>query len=116
MTFSTAGTGPDILRGGTGNDYLYGNAGADFFQFYRTDFANGDRDIVYFLDVADKLKFSADLNGSLFFQILASLEYAPGQFTTGVYITAFLGGGQTAVITVYGTTVAALTPMVEYTL
>jgi chloramphenicol O-acetyltransferase type A len=56
------------------------------------------------------------LNGSLFFQNLASLEYSPGLFTTGVYITAFLGGGATAVITVYGTTVAALTPLVEYTL
>jgi hypothetical protein len=33
-----------------------------------------------------------------------------------IYITAFLGGGATATITVDGTTVAALTPMVEYTL
>ncbi len=106
----------DILRGGTGNDYLYGNTGGDFFQFYQADFANGNSDIVYFVDGTDRLQFSASLNGDLFFQNLASLEYAPGQFTTGVYITAFLGGGQTATITVYGTTVASLTPMVEYTL
>jgi Ca2+-binding RTX toxin-like protein len=106
----------DILRGGTGNDYLYGNAGADIHQFYAADFANGDRDIVYFMNGGDRLKFSASLNGALFFQNLASLEYSPGQFTTGVYITAFLGGGQSAAITVYGATVASLTPMVEYTL
>ena len=109
-------TGSDTLRGGLGNDYLYGNAGVDFFQFYRADFAAGNADIVYFVDAGDRLKFSADMNGALFFQNLASLEYAPGQFTAGVYITAFLGGGATATITVYGATVAALTPMVEYTL
>jgi RTX calcium-binding nonapeptide repeat (4 copies) len=106
----------DILRGGTGNDYLYGNAGADFFQFYNFDFANGDKDIIYFVDAGDRLQFNAALNGNLFFQNLASLEYAPSLFTTGVYITAFLGGGATATVTVYGTTVAALAPLVEYTL
>jgi subtilisin-like proprotein convertase family protein len=106
----------DVLRGGTGNDYLYGNAGSDNFQFYNFDFIAGDSDIIYFVNAGDKLQFNAALNGNLFFQNLASLEYAPGLFTTGVYITAFLGGGATAVITVYGTTVAALTPMVEYTL
>ena len=111
-----SGASSDTLRGGTGNDYLYGNTGADFFQFYRADFAAGNADIVYFVDAGDRLKFSADLNGALFFQNLASLEYSPGLFTTGVYITAFLAGGATATVTVYGTTVAALTPMVEYTL
>jgi Ca2+-binding RTX toxin-like protein len=109
-------TGSDTLRGGLGNDYMYGNLGADFFQFYRTDLASGNTDIVYFVDAGDRLQFSASLNGSLFFQDLASLEYAPGLFTTGVYITAFLGGGLTSTITVYGTTVASLTPLVEYTL
>jgi Ca2+-binding RTX toxin-like protein len=106
----------DTLRGGTGNDYLFGSGGVDFFQFYASDFSGGDRDIVYFVDAGDRLKFSSSLNGSLFFQNLASLEYSPGQFATGVYITAFLGGGQTATITVYGTTVASLAPLVEYTL
>jgi subtilisin-like proprotein convertase family protein len=106
----------DTLRGGTGNDYLYGNAGGDSFQFYNFDFANGDSDIVYFVDATDHLQFNAALNGNLFFQNLASLEYSPGLFTTGVYITAFLGGGQSATITVYGATVASLTPLVEYTL
>ena len=109
-------TGSDTLNGGLGNDYMYGNAGADVFQFFRADLSAGNADIVYFVDAADKLRFSANLNGSLFFQNLASLEWSPGQFTTGVYITAFLGAGATATITVYGTTVAALTPMVEYTL
>jgi Ca2+-binding RTX toxin-like protein len=108
--------GSDTLRGGLGNDFMYGNLGADFFQFYRTDLASGNADIVYFVDAGDRLKFSADLNGSLFFQNLASLEYSPGLFTTGVYITAFLGGGLTSTITVYGTTVAALAGQVEYTL
>ncbi len=106
----------DTLRGGAGSDFLYGKIGADHVQFYHADFSNGDADIVYFVDPGDRLQFSSSMNGSLFFQNLASLEYAPGQFTTGVYITAFLGGGQTATITVYGTTVASLTPMVEYTL
>jgi Ca2+-binding RTX toxin-like protein len=106
----------DTLNGGLGNDYMYGNAGADVFQFFRADFAAGDRDIVYFVNAGDHLRFSASLNGGLFFQNLASLEYSPGLFTTGVYITAFLAGGATATITVYGTTVAALTPMVEYVL
>jgi RTX calcium-binding nonapeptide repeat (4 copies) len=110
------GLSNDQLRGQTGNDFLYGNSGADNFLFYNFDFANGDSDIVYFVNAGDKLQFNAALNGNLFFQNLASLEYAPGLFTTGVYITAFLGGGATAVITVYGTTVVALTPMVEFTL
>jgi Ca2+-binding RTX toxin-like protein len=110
------GTLADILRGGTGNDFLYGNTGADRFQFYQADLNNGDADIVYFVDAGDRLQFSASLNGDLFFQNLASLEYAPGQFTTGVYITAFLGGGATATVTVYGATVTNLAPMLEYTL
>jgi Ca2+-binding RTX toxin-like protein len=110
------GTLADILRGGTGNDFLYGNTGADRFQFYQADLNNGDKDIIYFVDAGDRLQFNAALNGSLFFQNLASLEYSPGQFTTGVYITAFLGGGATATVTVYGTTVTNLAPMLEYTL
>jgi Ca2+-binding RTX toxin-like protein len=112
-------TGSDTLRGGLGNDYMFGSSGVDFFQFYAADFAAGNADIVYFVDAGDRLKFSASMNGALFFQNLAGLQYDPANpalTTTGVYITAFLGGGQTAVITVYGTTVAALTPMVEYTL
>jgi Ca2+-binding RTX toxin-like protein len=109
-------TGADTLRGGTGNDFLYGNAGADLHQFYAADFAAGDQDIVYFMNGGDRLQFSASLNGSLFFQSLASLQYSPGLFTTGVYITAFLAGGATATITVYGMTVASLTPLVDYTL
>ena len=107
----------DTMRGGAGNDYLFGSTGSDGFQFFQTDFVSGDADIVFFVDAGDRLQFSASMQtGFLFFQDLASLEYSPGLFTTGVYITAFLGGGATATITVYGTTVAALTPMVEYTL
>ncbi len=107
----------DTMRGGLGNDYLFGSTGGDFFQFLQTDFAAGNTDIVYFVDAGDRLQFSASMQtGFLFFQDLASLEYSPGLFTTGVYITAFLGGGATATITVYGTTVASLTPQVEYTL
>jgi autotransporter-associated beta strand protein len=108
----------DTLRGGTGSDYLYGNTGADIFQFYLADFAANDADIVYFVNAGDKLKFSAAMNGTLFFQNLTNLQYDanPAHVTTGVYITAFLAGGATAHVTVYGTTVAQLTPMVEYTL
>jgi hypothetical protein len=106
----------DILRGGTGNDFLVGAGGGDRFQFYKSELSSGDADIVYFVDPNDRLQFSAELNGSLFFQDLASLQYAPGLTTTGVYITAFLGGGQTATITVYGATVASLAPLVDYTL
>jgi RTX calcium-binding nonapeptide repeat (4 copies) len=112
------GTINDTLRGGLGSDYLYGNTGADFFLFYQADFAANDADIVYFVNAGDRLKFSASMNGALFFQNLTNLQYDsnPAHVTTGVYITAFLAGGATAHVTVYGTTVAALTPMVEYTL
>lgn len=112
-------TGTDTLRGGTGSDYLYGDGGADFLQFYREDMAAGDKDIVYFVNGGDHLQFSASLNGSLYFQDLAALKYDPSNAaltTTGVYITVFLGGGVTSIITVYGTTVAALTSFVEFTL
>jgi Ca2+-binding RTX toxin-like protein len=111
-------TGSDTLRGGLGNDYLYGNAGADFFQFYAADFIAGNADIVYFMDAGDRLKFSASMNGSLFFQDLTGLVYdaGTGATTTGVYITAFIAGGGSAAITVYGMTVASLTPLVDYTL
>jgi Ca2+-binding RTX toxin-like protein len=108
----------DTLRGGAGSDYLYGNTGVDFFQFYSTDFAASDADIVYFMDAGDRLKFSLALSGTLFFQDIASLQYDtnPAHTTTGVYITAFLAGGAQAHITVYGMTVAGLTPFVDYTL
>jgi subtilisin-like proprotein convertase family protein len=108
----------DTLRGGTGSDYLYGNTGVDFFQFYAADFAANDADIVYFMDPGDRLKFSASLNGTLFLQDIASLQYDsnPLHTTTGVYITAFLAGGAQAHITVYGMTVASLTPVLDYTL
>ncbi len=113
-----AGTSSDTLRGGTGTDYLYGNAGVDFFLFYSTDFAANDADIVYFMDAGDRLKFSSALSGTLFFQDIAALQYDsnPAHLTTGVYITAFLAGGAQAHITVYGMTVASLTPFVDYTL
>jgi hypothetical protein len=106
----------DILRGGTGSDFLFGSGGADRFLFHTADLGNGDADVVYFIDATDRLQFSAGLNGALSFQNLAALEYAPGLFTTGVSITASLGGGQTATITVYGTTVAGLMPLVDYAL
>jgi Ca2+-binding RTX toxin-like protein len=111
-------TGSDTLRGGLGNDFMYGNAGADFFQFYAADFTGGDADIVYFVDAGDRMKFSAALSGTLFFQDIAALQYDANlaHLTTGVYITAFLAGGAQAHITVYGTTVAALAPLIEYTL
>ncbi len=111
-------TGSDTLRGGLGNDYMFGSSGVDFFQFYSTDFSAGNADIVYFIDPGDRLKFSSSMNGALFFQDLTGLVYdaGTGATTTGVYITAFLAGGGSATITVYGTTVASLTPMVEYTL
>jgi Ca2+-binding RTX toxin-like protein len=109
-------SGVDTMRGGLDDDFMYGAEGNDLFQFHTTDFANGDSDIVYFVDAGDRLQFSSGMNGSLFFQDLPSLEYAPGLFTTGVYLTAFLDGGQTATVTVYGATVASLTPLVEYTL
>lgn len=112
-------TGVDTLRGGAGNDYLYGDAGADLIQFYRADLVAGDKDIVYFVNGGDHLQFSANLNGSLYFQDLAGLSYDannPALTTTGVYITAFLGGGLTSTITVYGTTVATLMAQIEYTL
>jgi Ca2+-binding RTX toxin-like protein len=111
-----AGTGADIMRGGTGNDYMYGNSGgADVCQFYQADFVNGDVDIVYFIDAVDRLRFSASLNGDLTLTN-TSLQYSPGNFVNSVYITVDLGGGQSSAIAVYGTTVAALTPLVEYTL
>ena len=107
----------DILRGGAGNDYLYGNAGNDSFQFHRADFNAGDADIVYFVNAGDRLQFSAALNGAL---ILANvtLQYDsnPAHLTSCVDITVKLAGGQTAHVTVYGATVAGLTPMVEFTL
>jgi Ca2+-binding RTX toxin-like protein len=111
-------TGSDTLRGGTGSDYLYGNSGVDFFQFYAADFAANDADIFYFMDAGDQLKFSASLSGALFFQDIASLQYDsnPAHLATGVYVTAFLAGGAQAHITVYGMTVASLTPLVDYTL
>jgi Ca2+-binding RTX toxin-like protein len=111
-------TGSDTLRGGLGNDFMYGNLGADFFQFYAADFTGGNADIVYFMDAGDRLKFSASMNGALFFQDLTGLVYdaGTGATTTGVYITAFLAGGQTATVTVYGMTVASLAPMLDYTL
>jgi hypothetical protein len=105
----------DTLRGGTGNDYLYGNTGGDIFQFYQADFVNGDVDIVYFVDLVDRLRFSASLNGDLTLTN-TSLEYSPGLFVNSVYITVALGGGQTSAIAVYGATVASLTPLIEYTL
>jgi Ca2+-binding RTX toxin-like protein len=105
----------DILRGGTGNDYLYGNTGGDIFQFFQADFVNGDVDIVYFVDPADRLRFSSGLNGDLTLSN-TSLEYSPGLFVNSVYITVALGGGQTSAIAVYGATVASLTPLIEYTL
>jgi hypothetical protein len=40
----------------------------------------------------------------------------PLHTVASVYITVALGGGQTAAIAVYGTTVAQLTGQVEYTL
>jgi Ca2+-binding RTX toxin-like protein len=108
----------DTLRGGLGSDYLFGSGGVDYFQFYAADIAAGDADIVYFIDAGEKLQFSASMLNTLYFQDLANLRYDsdPSHFTTGVYITEFLAGGQTAHITVYGTTVAALLPTVEYTL
>jgi trimeric autotransporter adhesin len=109
-------SGVDTMRGGLGDDFIYGAQGNDLFQFHTADFADGDADIVYFVDAGDRLQFSSGMNGALYFQDLPSLEYAPGQFTTGVYVTAFLGGGDTATITVYGTTVASLMPLIEYSL
>jgi Ca2+-binding RTX toxin-like protein len=107
----------DTLRGGAGSDYLYGNLGGDYFQFYQADFNNGDIDIVYFVDAADRLQFSASLNGGLTFQnTVLQYDGNPAHLVNSVYITAALGGGQTAVIAVYGATVASLTPLVEYTL
>jgi Ca2+-binding RTX toxin-like protein len=105
----------DIMRGGTGNDYMFGDTGADIFQFYQADFVNGDVDIVYFVDLVDRLRFSASLNGDLTLTN-TSLEYSPGLFVNSVYITVALGGGQTSAIAVYGATVASLTPLIEYTL
>jgi Ca2+-binding RTX toxin-like protein len=113
------GSSNDTLRGGTGSDFLYGSTSGDYFQFYRADLAAGDSDIVYFIGAGDKLQFSATLLGFLSFVNLVGLQYDTGNpalTTTGVNITATLGGGSIATITVYGTTVAALTPMIEYTL
>jgi Ca2+-binding RTX toxin-like protein len=112
------GAGADSLRGGLGSDYLVGGAGADLFKFYKADIAANDLDTVFFVNAGDKLQFSAAMLNTLYFQDLTNLRYDgdPTHLTTGVYITEFLAGGQTAHITVYGTTVAQLTPMVEYTL
>ncbi len=107
----------DILRGGTGNDYMYGDLGGDDFLFYQADFVSGNSDIVYFVDAADDLLFSASLSGALTLQDTV-LQYDANPLNTvaSVYITVALGGGQTAAIAVYGTTVAQLTTQIEYTL
>ena len=91
--------------------------GVKRLQFHSFDFAAGDADIVYFVNAGDKLRFNAALNGSIAFQnTVPQFDSNPAHTVASVYITVAIGGGQTAVITVYGTTVAALTPMVEYTL
>jgi uncharacterized protein (TIGR01370 family) len=110
-------TGSDTLRGGLGNDFLYGNAGADVFEFYAADFANGNSDIVYFMDTVDRLKFSASMNGALTLtDALLQYDSNPANTVASVYISVNLGGGQTAAIAVYGITLASLTPLIEYTL
>jgi Ca2+-binding RTX toxin-like protein len=107
----------DTLRGGTGSDYLYGNTGVDYFQFYQADFVNGDSDIIYFTDAGDRLQFSGSLSGALTFtNTMLQYDSNPAHLVNSVYITIALGGGQTAAIAVYGTTVASLTPLIEYTL
>jgi Ca2+-binding RTX toxin-like protein len=107
----------DTLRGGLGNDYMFGAAGADIFQFFLADFAAGNSDIVYFVDTVDRLRFSASMSGSLsLINTVLQYDANPAHTVASVYITVALGGGQTAAIAVYGTTVAQLTPMLEFVL
>ena len=57
------------------------------------------------------------MSGSVsFFDTVLQYDANPAHTVSSVLLTVSLGGGQTAQIAVYGTTVAALTPMVEFTL
>ncbi len=107
----------DTMRGGLGNDFMFGSTGADVFQFFLADFSAGNSDIVYFVDAADKLRFSAGMSGQVsFFDTVLQFDADPAHTVASVLLTVSLGGGQTAQIAVYGTTTAALTGQVEYTL
>jgi Ca2+-binding RTX toxin-like protein len=107
----------DILRGGEGSDYLYGNAGSDGFQFQTAGLRAGDSEIFYFVDAGDKLQFASSMQSALTFQdCTLSYDGNPLHVSACAYITAALGGGLTSTITVYGTDVAALMAMLEYTL
>jgi autotransporter-associated beta strand protein len=107
----------DTMRGGLGNDYMFGSGGADIFQFFASDFAAGNSDIVYFVDSGDRLRFSASMSGSVsLFNTVLQYDANPANTVASVLLTVSLGGGQTAQIAVYGTTAASLAPLMEYTL
>ena len=56
--FLSGESGNDILVGGSGSDTLYGGRGNDVFEFYRSDFIDGSKDIICDFDEDfDQIKF-----------------------------------------------------------
>ena len=85
---------------------------------YQEDFVNGDTDIVYFVDAADRsaVQRLAERRSDASSNTVLQYDANPLNTVASVYITVNLGGGQSAAIAVYGTTVAQLTTQIEYTL